>query len=60
MCLPCLPPAGQLLDDWDRSERRVLYGGNELVIPVKSPAALMAEEMIHPFFIFQYASVAIW
>ncbi|PRW55974.1 Ca-transporting ATPase [Chlorella sorokiniana] len=51
---------GQLMDDFDRGERRVLYGANELVIPVKSPLALMGEEMIHPFFIFQYASVTIW
>jgi len=48
------------MDDFDRGERRVLYGANELVIPVKSPVVLMGEEMIHPFFIFQYASVAIW
>jgi hypothetical protein len=53
-------PAGQLMDDFDRGERRTLYGANELVIPVRSVARLMAEEMIHPFFIFQYASVAIW
>ncbi|KAL4457986.1 hypothetical protein ABPG75_012851 [Micractinium tetrahymenae] len=51
---------GQLMDDFDRSERRTLYGANELVIPVKSVPVLMGEEMIHPFFIFQYASVAIW
>ncbi|PSC67462.1 hypothetical protein C2E20_8853 [Micractinium conductrix] len=51
---------GQLMDDFDRSERRTLYGMNELVIPVKSVPVLMAEEMIHPFFIFQYASVTIW
>lgn len=51
---------GQLMDDFDRSERRALYEANELVIPVKSVPVLMAEEMIHPFFIFQYASVAIW
>lgn len=58
---PLFPaPAGQLMDDFDRGERRVLYGANELVIPVKPPLALMAEEMIHPFFIFQYASVTIW
>ena len=48
------------MDDFDRGERRSLYGANELVIPVGSPLALAAAEMIHPFFIFQYASVAIW
>jgi cation-transporting ATPase 13A3/4/5 len=55
-----LPAAGQLLDDFERGERRMLYGANELVIPVKGVGVLMAEEMIHPFFMFQYASVAIW
>ncbi len=48
------------MDDFDRSERRLVYGLNQLVIPVSSPLVLMAQEMIHPFFMFQYASVAIW
>lgn len=51
---------GQLPDEWQRSDRRTLYGSNELVIPVKSPLELLGEEMVHPFYVFQYVSVLIW
>ncbi|KAH7618816.1 putative Polyamine-transporting ATPase 13A3 [Nannochloris sp. 'desiccata'] len=47
-------------DEWERADRHALYGANELSIPVKSPLELLAEEMIHPFYVFQYASVLIW
>ena len=52
--------AGHLPDEWERADRAALYGPNELVVPVKGLGALFAAEMIHPFFMFQYASVAIW
>lgn len=29
-------------------------------IPVKSVAALVADEMWHPFYVFQYFSIIIW
>jgi cation-transporting P-type ATPase 13A2 len=51
---------GPLADEWERADRHALYGANELKIPVKSPLELLAEEMIHPFYVFQYASVLIW
>lgn len=51
---------GQTIDEWLRTHRRSLYGQNELVIPVKSPLELLGEEMTHPFYVFQYVSVAIW
>ncbi len=51
---------GPLADEWERADRHALYGSNELKIPVKSPLELLAEEMIHPFYVFQYASVLIW
>ncbi len=51
---------GPLADEWERADRHALYGANELNIPVKSPLELLAEEMIHPFYVFQYASVLIW
>lgn len=51
---------GQLTDEWQRNDRRVVYGPNELLIPVKTPLQLLGEEMVHPFYVFQYASVAIW
>jgi cation-transporting ATPase 13A3/4/5 len=51
---------GQLGDEWARAARAALYGPNELAVPVKSRARLVAEEMVHPFYVFQYASVLIW
>jgi cation-transporting ATPase 13A3/4/5 len=51
---------GPLADEWERADRHALYGANEMNIPVKSPFELLAEEMIHPFYVFQYASVLIW
>lgn len=44
----------------DRRIREVLYGSNELVIPTPTIPSLLIEEMIHPFFLFQYVSVLIW
>ena len=52
--------AGQLLDDWDRADYQLLYGSNELRVPVKSFFELLLVEMVHPFYVFQYASVTIW
>ena len=51
---------GPLTDEWERADRRALYGVNELKVPVKSPLELLGEEMVHPFYVFQYASVLIW
>lgn len=51
---------GPLTDEWERADRRALYGANELNVPVKSPLALLGDEMVHPFYVFQYASVLIW
>jgi cation-transporting ATPase 13A3/4/5 len=46
--------------EWQLSERQQRYGTNEMSIPVKSVAALVADEMWHPFYVFQYFSVIIW
>lgn len=51
---------GQMENDWERIDRKALYGSNELNVPVKSILELVSEEMVHPFYVFQYASVAIW
>jgi cation-transporting ATPase 13A3/4/5 len=40
--------------------RQQRYGANEMTIPVKSIATLVADEMWHPFYVFQYFSVIIW
>lgn len=55
--MPC-----RVFDDhpWKLNERQQRYGTNEMKIPVKSIAVLVAEEMWHPFYVFQYFSVIIW
>jgi cation-transporting ATPase 13A3/4/5 len=55
--VPC-----RVLEDheWQLAERQQCYGTNEMSIPVKSVAALVADEMWHPFYVFQYFSVVIW
>jgi cation-transporting ATPase 13A3/4/5 len=51
-----------VLDDheWDVADRQLRYGANEMRIPVKSIAALVADEMWHPFYVFQYFSILVW
>lgn len=46
--------------DWQLGDRQQHYGSNEMAIPVKSVAALIADEMWHPFYVFQYFSIIIW
>lgn len=46
--------------EWQLAERQQQYGTNEMAIPVKSIAALVADEMWHPFYVFQYFSVIVW
>ncbi len=55
-----LARAGLAADDWAQADYRLLYGTNELCIPVKSIFELLLEEMVHPFYVFQYLSVTIW
>jgi magnesium-transporting ATPase (P-type) len=46
--------------EWQLAERQQRYGTNEMRVPVKGVAALVADEMWHPFYVFQYFSVVIW
>eukprot|EP00879_Flechtneria_rotunda_P018825 GHRR01019759.1.p1 GENE.GHRR01019759.1~~GHRR01019759.1.p1 ORF type:complete len:982 (+),score=342.10 GHRR01019759.1:311-3256(+) len=46
--------------DWQLTDRQQRYGTNDMKIPVKSIAALVANEMWHPFYVFQYFSVIVW
>lgn len=60
--LPLVPRDCRVLEDheWQLTQRQQRYGTNEMRIPVKGIAALVAEEMWHPFYVFQYFSVVIW
>lgn len=57
-----LAACGRVLEehDWQLGDRQQHYGSNEMAIPVKSVAALIADEMWHPFYVFQYFSIIIW
>lgn len=46
--------------EWQLTDRQQRYGTNEMAIPVKSVASLVADEMWHPFYVFQYFSILIW
>lgn len=51
---------GAAAGDAERAQRAERYGPNALDVPVKGLARLLAEEACHPFYVFQYASVATW
>ena len=40
--------------------RLILYGANNIDVPVKSYPKLFFEEVLHPFYIFQILSIALW
>jgi len=46
--------------EWQLTERQLRYGTNDMAIPVQGILALVADEMWHPFYVFQYFSVIIW
>ncbi|GLC61164.1 hypothetical protein PLESTB_001725200 [Pleodorina starrii] len=52
--------AAEQQQQWDLAERQLRYGTNEMAIPVKSIPMLVFNEMWHPFYVFQYASIIIW
>ncbi|XP_046399059.1 polyamine-transporting ATPase 13A3-like [Ischnura elegans] len=48
------------LTEEEQSLRRITYGPNEIVIPVKSVFALLVLEVLTPFYIFQIFSLSVW
>ena len=44
----------------DFHPRLALYGANNIDVPVKSYQVLFIEEILHPFYIFQILSIALW
>ena len=48
------------LDDVQAEENRSIHGRNHLDVPVPNYGRLLISEVLHPFYIFQVASVAIW
>ncbi|KAK0212773.1 hypothetical protein DFS33DRAFT_1370273 [Desarmillaria ectypa] len=48
------------LQDDVRKQRLALFGLNAIDIEGKSTLALLVEEVIHPFYVFQIASIVLW
>ncbi|XP_015598277.1 probable cation-transporting ATPase 13A3 [Cephus cinctus] len=40
--------------------RRIVYGNNEILVPVKSIGVLLILEVLNPFYIFQLFTLAVW
>lgn len=48
------------LENKTTSQRAILYGKNEIEIEGKSTVSLLVDEIIHPFYVFQIASIILW
>ncbi|KAF8070552.1 hypothetical protein FPV67DRAFT_1487805 [Lyophyllum atratum] len=48
------------MDESARKQRLILFGNNEIEIEGKSTVSLLIDEVIHPFYVFQIASIALW
>ncbi|GJE95870.1 P-type cation-transporting ATPase domain-containing protein [Phanerochaete sordida] len=48
------------LDDGTMTQRLTLFGPNVIDIEGKSTISLLIEEVIHPFYVFQIASIILW
>ncbi|KAI0051214.1 P-type ATPase [Auriscalpium vulgare] len=48
------------LDESVRQQRLTLFGLNLIDIEGKSTISLMVDEVIHPFYVFQIASIVLW
>ncbi|EKM54134.1 uncharacterized protein PHACADRAFT_209950 [Phanerochaete carnosa HHB-10118-sp] len=48
------------LDDGTKTQRWTLFGPNVIDIEGKSTISLLIEEIIHPFYVFQIASIILW
>jgi cation-transporting ATPase 13A2 len=48
------------LDESTRDQRRILFGQNSIDIEGKSTLTILLDEVLHPFYVFQVASIALW
>ncbi|KAF8967867.1 P-type ATPase [Flammula alnicola] len=48
------------LDEETKEQRKMLFGKNEIDIEGKSTISLLVDEVIHPFYVFQIASIILW
>ena len=45
---------------YSRDLLHILYGENNMQLPRTSVWQILAKQMVHPFYLFQYFSVAVW
>lgn len=50
----------QGLEAGTREQRKVLMGANIIDIASKTVGGLLVDEVLHPFYVFQIASIALW
>uniref|UniRef100_A0A182NV43 Cation-transporting ATPase n=1 Tax=Anopheles dirus TaxID=7168 RepID=A0A182NV43_9DIPT len=48
------------LSVYEQSIRRLIYGSNEIFIPLRSVMTLLFLEVLNPFYVFQIFSVVLW
>ncbi|KAG9039815.1 hypothetical protein FRB95_007242 [Tulasnella sp. JGI-2019a] len=48
------------LDAETRKQRQIVFGDNVIDIEGKSIMSLLVEEILHPFYVFQIASIILW
>jgi len=48
------------LKETDKNKRAILYGKNEIKVPVHSIPVLLVKEVLTPFYVFQVFSVVLW
>ncbi|KIM40199.1 hypothetical protein M413DRAFT_19398 [Hebeloma cylindrosporum] len=48
------------IDEATKVQRRIIFGKNEIDIGGKSTISLLVDEAIHPFYVFQIASIILW
>ncbi|KAF8609052.1 Ca-transporting ATPase [Ceratobasidium sp. AG-I] len=55
-----LPVLGAGLGASTRLQRGTAFGANEVDIEAKGTVALLVDEVLHPFYVFQIASIILW
>ncbi|XP_053988390.1 polyamine-transporting ATPase 13A3-like [Hylaeus volcanicus] len=52
--------SNQGLSKEEQSLRRIVYGSNEIIVPVQSIGVLLLLEVLNPFYIFQVFTLCVW
>ncbi|PCH43850.1 Ca-transporting ATPase [Wolfiporia cocos MD-104 SS10] len=55
-----IPAVQHGLDEHTQTQRRTLFGSNLIDIEGKPTISLLVDEVIHPFYVFQIASIILW